>query len=118
MFNYIISFTIRAFFLVGMIKTVNLWLNYNKKTTFHPQLEFTVLLYKGNIIIAGRKSPYSLYREDFATFGQDDVYDQMDSKGFINLFGLPIKVRTLLKIDGGEQQHLYEEPDYSEFKRD
>ena len=75
-------------------------------------------LYKGNIIVAGRKSPYSLYREDFATFGQDDVYDQMDSKGFINLFGLPIKVRSLLKIDGGEQLHVYEEPDYSEFKRD
>jgi len=74
-------------------------------------------LYKGNIIVAGRKSPYSLYREDYATFGQDDVYDQKDAIGFINLFGLPLKVRSLLKIDG-PQQHLYKEPDYSEFKRD
>ena len=54
-------------------------------------------LYKGNIIIAGRKSPYSLYREDFATFEQDSVYNQMDSLGFINLFGLPITVQALLK---------------------
>ena len=44
-------------------------------------------LYKGNIIPVGRKSPFSLYREDFATFGQDDVYDQNDAKGFIRLFG-------------------------------
>jgi len=54
-------------------------------------------LYKGNIIIAGRKSPNSLYREDFATFEQDEVYNQMDSLGFINLFGLPITVQALLK---------------------
>ena len=54
-------------------------------------------LYKGNIIIAGRKSPYSLYREDFATFEQDEVYNQSDSLGFINLFGLPITVQALLK---------------------
>jgi len=74
-------------------------------------------LYKGNIIIAGRKSPYSLYREDFATFGQDDVYNQKDAVGFITLFGLPLKVRSLLNIDGSSE-HLYQEPDYSEFKRD
>ncbi|MBN1347969.1 argininosuccinate synthase [candidate division KSB1 bacterium] len=74
-------------------------------------------LYKGNIIIAGRRSPYSLYREDFATFGQDDVYDQKDAIGFIKLYGLPLKVRSLLNIDGAAT-HLYEEPDYSEFKRD
>ena len=54
-------------------------------------------LYKGNIIIAGRKSPYSLYREDFATFEEDEVYNQADSRGFINLFGLPITVQALLK---------------------
>ena len=54
-------------------------------------------LYKGNIIIAGRKSPNSLYREDFATFEQDEVYNQSDSLGFINLFGLPITVQALLK---------------------
>lgn len=74
-------------------------------------------LYKGNVIIAGRQSPYSLYREDFATFGQDDVYDQKDAIGFIKLYGLPLKVRSLLNIDG-PATHLYEEPDYSEFKRD
>ncbi len=53
-------------------------------------------LYKGNIINAGMTSPYSLYSEEIATFEEDNVYDQMDSQGFINLFGLPIKVRALL----------------------
>ncbi len=53
-------------------------------------------LYKGNIINAGVTSPYTLYSEEFATFGEDDVYDQNDSAGFINLFGLPIKVKALL----------------------
>ncbi|MBN1464173.1 argininosuccinate synthase [candidate division KSB1 bacterium] len=74
-------------------------------------------LFKGNIIIAGRKSPYSLYREELATFGKEDVYDQADAKGFINLFGLPLKVRSLVKIDWGKESS-YEEPDYSIFKRD
>ncbi len=53
-------------------------------------------LYKGNITNAGVTSPYSLYDEDIATFAQDDVYDQMDSQGFINLFGLPIKVKAMM----------------------
>ena len=53
-------------------------------------------LYKGNIIGAGMTSPYSLYSEEIATFDEDDCYDQMDSQGFINLFGLPLKVRALL----------------------
>ncbi len=53
-------------------------------------------LYKGNIINAGTTSPYSLYSEEVATFDADQVYDQTDSKGFINLFGLPIKVRAKL----------------------
>ena len=53
-------------------------------------------LYKGNIINAGMTSPYSLYSEEIATFGEDNVYDQTDSQGFINLFGLPIKVKALL----------------------
>jgi len=52
-------------------------------------------LYKGNIIDAGVTSPYSLYSEDFATFGEDTVYDQYDSKGFIKIFGLPQTVRVL-----------------------
>lgn len=51
-------------------------------------------LYKGNIIDAGVTSPYSLYDEEFATFDEDEVYDQNDSAGFINLFGLPIEVRA------------------------
>jgi argininosuccinate synthase len=51
-------------------------------------------LYKGNIIDAGVTSPYSLYDEEIATFDEDEVYNQNDSAGFINLFGLPIKVRA------------------------
>ena len=52
-------------------------------------------LYKGNITPAGVTSPYSLYDEEIATFSEDEVYDQKDSAGFINLFGLPIKVKAL-----------------------
>lgn len=74
-------------------------------------------LYKGNIIIAGRKSPFSLYREDYASFGEEDVYDQKDAEGFIQLFGLPVKVEALLTIDGGGKSR-YRQPDYSKFKRD
>ena len=58
--------------------------------------EIKLKLYKGNIINAGMTSPYSLYSEEIATFGEDNVYDQADSAGFINLFGLPIKVKALL----------------------
>ncbi len=54
-------------------------------------------LYKGNIMNAGVTSPYSLYDEDIATFAEDDVYNQMDSQGFINLFGLPIKVKAMME---------------------
>ena len=53
-------------------------------------------LYKGNIINAGVTSPYTLYDEEVATFDEDNVYDQKDSAGFINLFGLPIKVKAML----------------------
>jgi len=74
-------------------------------------------LYKGNCIVVGRKSPYSLYREDFATFGQDDVYDQKDAEGFINLFGLPLKVKALRDIEGFGRS-TYQAPDYRLFKRD
>ena len=76
-----------------------------------------VKLYKGNIIVVGRKSPYSLYREDYASFGEEDVYNQADAEGFINLFGLPLKVQALLNIEGGIEG-LHDEPDYSKFKRD
>ena len=51
-------------------------------------------LYKGNMINAGVTSPYSLYDPEIATFDEDEVYDQKDSAGFINLFGLPIKVKA------------------------
>ncbi|HCM24289.1 MAG TPA: argininosuccinate synthase [Ruminococcaceae bacterium] len=54
-------------------------------------------LYKGNIIDAGVTSPYSLYEEDIATFSADEVYNQSDATGFINLFGLPMKVQALKK---------------------
>ena len=54
-------------------------------------------LYKGNVMNAGVTSPYSLYSEEFASFGEDEVYDQYDSQGFINLFGLPVKISALLK---------------------
>ena len=54
-------------------------------------------LYKGNIISAGAKSPYSLYSQEYVTFGEDEVYNQADADGFINLFGLPLKVRALMK---------------------
>ena len=54
-------------------------------------------LYKGNIISAGAKSPYSLYSQEYVTFGADEVYNQADASGFINLFGLPLTVRALMK---------------------
>jgi argininosuccinate synthase len=54
-------------------------------------------LYKGSIIVDGRTSPHSLYWEDLATFGADTVYNQRDAEGFINLYGLPIKVQALLQ---------------------
>ncbi|MCB0210720.1 MAG: argininosuccinate synthase, partial [Anaerolineae bacterium] len=74
-------------------------------------------LYKGNVTLVGRRSPYSLYREDFATFGEEDVYNQADAEGFIKLFGLPLKVNALLDIEG-VRRGQHEEPDYSKFKRD
>jgi argininosuccinate synthase len=74
-------------------------------------------LYKGNVIVTGRRSPHSLYREDYASFGQMDIYNQKDAEGFIHLFGLPNKVEALLAIDGGGVSH-YRQPDYGKFKRD
>ena len=76
-----------------------------------------VKLYKGSCTVVGRKSPYSLYREDYATFGEEDVYNQADAEGFINLFGLPLKVKALLDIEGLGVSS-YRAPDYSKFKRD
>ncbi len=53
-------------------------------------------LYKGNIISAGAESPYSLYNESIASFTTGDLYDHRDANGFINLFGLPLKVRAMM----------------------
>jgi argininosuccinate synthase len=54
-------------------------------------------LYKGNIIPAGTEAPYSLFSEELCTFGRDEVYNQKDAEGFINLFGLPTKVQAMMK---------------------
>ena len=74
-------------------------------------------LYKGNAIVIGRYSDHSLYREDFATFGKEDVYDQKDAVGFINLFGLQMKVQAMMDVSNGGKTR-YAAPDYSKFKRD
>jgi argininosuccinate synthase len=58
--------------------------------------EVKLKLYNGNIINAGVTSPFTLYDEQVATFDKDEVYNQKDSEGFINLFGLPIKVKAML----------------------
>jgi argininosuccinate synthase len=57
-------------------------------------------LYKGNIVSAGSKSPYSLYNEKIVTFGDsEELYNHGDAEGFINLFGLPLKVRAMMKAE-------------------
>ena len=60
-------------------------------------------LYKGNIIPAGSKSPYSLYNESLASFTTGDLYNHKDAEGFINLFGLPLKVRALVNKANGKE---------------
>jgi argininosuccinate synthase len=87
------------------------------QTQLHVSGAVKLKLYKGSVTVAGRTSPHSLYREDFATFGQENVYDQSDAEGFIHLFGLPMKVNALLNLADGGTRH-YAEPDYSKFKRD
>ena len=67
------------------------------KTQEHVTGDVTLELYKGNIINAGVSSPYSQYFEELATFGEDHVYDQKDSAGFINLFGLSIRMNALAR---------------------
>jgi argininosuccinate synthase len=64
------------------------------KTQEHVTGKVRLKLYKGNIIKAGVWSDWSLYSEEIATFGEDEVYNQNDSAGFINLFGLPIKIQA------------------------
>jgi argininosuccinate synthase len=56
-----------------------------------------VKLYKGSATSVASRSPYSLYNEEFVTFGEDDVYNQYDAEGFINLFTLPLKIRAIMK---------------------
>jgi argininosuccinate synthase len=66
--------------------------------------DVSLRLYKGNVIVAGRKSPYALYDERFVTFGEDDVYQQSDAAGFIRLFGLSHRVRALQDQERAEAQ--------------
>lgn len=54
-------------------------------------------LYRGNIILAGRKSDFTLYHKDYASFGEESVYNQKDAEGFIRLFGLPMKIEALVR---------------------
>jgi len=63
--------------------------------------EVKLKIYKGNVIVAGRRSPYSLYQEDLATFEEDSIYDQSDATGFIKLNALRLSVRKLLEKRGG-----------------
>ena len=63
--------------------------------------DVTLKLYKGNMINAGVTSPYSLYDPEIATFDEDEVYNQADSAGFINLYGLPLKVNAKMKAKNG-----------------
>ncbi|MBI3764372.1 MAG: argininosuccinate synthase [Chloroflexi bacterium] len=88
-----------------------------EKTQTHVTGKVRLKLYKGNLLSAGRTSPNSLYREDFATFGKEDVYDQSDAEGFITLFGLPMRVHAMMDI-AGQGKTRYREIDYSKFKRD
>lgn len=59
--------------------------------------EVKLKLYKGNVIPASISSPYSLHNEEIATFSEDEVYNQKDAEGFINLFGLPLKVKAMME---------------------
>ena len=63
--------------------------------------DVTLKLYKGNMINAGVSSPYSLYDPEIATFDEDDVYNQSDATGFINLYGLPTSVYAKMKAKNG-----------------
>lgn len=62
----------------------------------------TLKLYKGSVIVASRKSPFSLYREDISSFESGQIYDQADAAGFIKLYGLPMRVRAMLEKELGK----------------
>lgn len=61
--------------------------------------EVKLKLYKGSCQAIATKSPYSLYNEQFVTFGEDEVYNQKDAEGFINLFTLPLKIKAIMEMD-------------------
>lgn len=63
--------------------------------------EVVLKLYKGSCTAISSQSPYSLYNEAFVTFGEDDVYNQMDAEGFINLFTLPTKIKAIMNMNMG-----------------
>ena len=73
------------------------WVNRFRGTQKNVTGKVIVKLYKGNITPACIKSDYSLYSEELATFGEEEVYNQKDAEGFINLYGLPMKVEALMK---------------------
>jgi len=69
--------------------------------------EVKLKLYKGQAYNAGSKSPFSMYSEEFVTFGEDDVYNQQDAEGFINLFALPLKIRAMMEIkNSGKEKDI------------
>ena len=72
-------------------------LAFVKSTQKYVTGDVKLKLYKGNIINAGVTSPYSLYDPEIATFDEDEVYNQADAAGFINLYGLPTKVYAKMK---------------------
>ena len=103
-FKYILLYTT---LIIGVWILLNVWtsLNYVISDNFEKlilnqlffalalyMLYLTLKLYKGNVIVSGRKSVYSLYSPELATFEQDEIYDHADAKGFIKLFALPAKV--------------------------
>lgn len=64
-------------------------------------------LYKGQIYNAGSQSPFSMYSEEYVTFGEDDVYNQYDAEGFINLFSLPLKIRAMMELkNSGKEKDI------------
>ena len=69
--------------------------------------EVKMKLYKGSAFPCASKSDYSLYSDEFATFSADEVYNQSDAEGFINLFSLPLKIRAIQKeqLEGGSKHN-------------
>ena len=72
-------------------------ISFIKETQENVTGKVKVKLYKGNMTSAGITSPYSLYSEKIATFGEEEVYNQADATGFINLYGLSIKVKAQME---------------------